>query len=111
MMRRYEDLRTLGKNCGRFLSKSFICAANAKAHEQQAEMQDDENRVVWFEGNLRPIPRSERSMQIKIAQKMNAHKKRNLDELYQFPARGSLVGSAIPSTSVITEPYTRSLCS
>ena len=57
-------------------------------------------------GISRPIPRTEKSAQVKIARKFNAikHQMRNLDGLYEVLAPGSTVGKISPTTSIIKEP-------
>ena len=71
--------------------KKIICALNVKTHERQVQTQDNENRLVWSEGNYRQIPRTERSVHVKIAQKINANFRhgRNLAVLNKLTAHGS----------------------
>ena len=66
-------------------------------------MKDEEARLIWFDGTLRPIPRSERNIQVKIAKKIHAanRQKKNLYGGYKVLARASLVGKVSPTTSVI----------
>ena len=52
--------------------EKVVCAANARAHEEQENMKDGESRIMWSEGISRPIPRSEQSVQVKIARKIHA---------------------------------------
>ena len=61
---------------------------------------------MWSYGILRPILRTERSVQVKLAGKIHAKKrqKRNLDGLYEILAPGSIVGKVSPIASVIKEP-------
>ena len=61
---------------------------------------------MLYEGISRPIPRSERSMQVKIARKLHAaqRQKKNLDGLDEVLAPRSTVGKASPITIVIKEP-------
>ena len=47
----------------------IICAGNARGHEKQRKMKDEENRLMCSVGFSRPVPRSERSIQMKIAAK------------------------------------------
>ena len=49
-----------------------ICATSARAHEEQEKMKNGEWRLMWSEGISRLIPRSERSVQVKIARKIHA---------------------------------------
>ena len=51
------------------LKQKVICAANARAHEEQQKTKDKENKIIWSEGTSRPISRSESSVQVKIARK------------------------------------------
>ena len=69
-------------------------------------MKDGESRFIWSEGLARPIPCSERSVQVKIARKIHEsqRQKKNLDVLYKDLAPGSTVGKISPTTSVIKEP-------
>ena len=55
--------------------EKFICAANTRAHEEQEKKKDGESRLMWSEGIARLIPRSERSVQVKIARKPHAAKR------------------------------------
>ena len=69
-------------------------------------MTDGEQRLTKSEGNSRPIPCSERSVQVKLARKLqeNQRQKKNLDGLYEVLAPGSTVCKVSPTTSVIKEP-------
>ena len=44
-----------------------ICAANARARKEEQKMKDGEQRLIKSEGVSRPIPCSERSIQVKLA--------------------------------------------
>ena len=61
---------------------------------------------MWSNGIARPIPRSKKSMQVKITRKINAEqrKKKNWDGLYKVFAPGSTIGKISPTTSVNKEP-------
>ena len=69
-------------------------------------MKDGESRLIWSEGVNRPIPCSERSIQVKLARKIhkNQRQKKNLDGLYEVLAPGSTVCKVSPTKSVIKEP-------
>ena len=69
-------------------------------------MQDDKTRLIWSAGIPQPIPRTERSVQAKIARKVHAARgqKNKLDGLYEVLAPRSTVGKVIPTTSEIEEP-------
>ena len=69
-------------------------------------MKDGEQRLIWSEGVSRPIPCSERSVQVKLARKFydSQRQKKNLDGLYEVLAPGSTVCKVSPTTSVIKEP-------
>ena len=69
------------------------------------KMKDEEARLMWSDGISRPIPRSERSIQVKTARKKHtAHRqKKYLDEQYEVLAPRSSVGKISP-TSVIRKP-------
>ena len=69
-------------------------------------MNDGEQRLIRLEGIFRPIPCSERSVQVKLARKLheNQRQKKNLDGLYEVRAPGSTVCKVSTTTSVIKEP-------
>ena len=83
--------------------QKVIFAANNRAHEEQEQMKDGESHLMLSEGISRPIPRSERSVQVKIARKIHAtqRQKKNFHGLYEVLAPGSAVRKISPSTSVI----------
>ena len=56
--------------------EKVICTANTRAHEEQEKVKNDESRLMWSEGISRPTPRSERSVQVKIARKIHATQRR-----------------------------------
>ena len=92
--------------CSNTGMEKVICAANIRAHKEQEKMKDGESGLKWSKGITRPIPRSERSAQEKIARKIQAsqRQKKNSDGLYEVLARGSTVGKVSPTTSIIKEP-------
>ena len=69
-------------------------------------MTDGEQRLIKSERISRPIPFSERSVQVKLARKLheNQRQKKNLDGLYEVLAPGRTVCKVSPTTSVIKEP-------
>ena len=69
-------------------------------------MKDGEQRLIKSEGVSRPIPCTERSIQVKLAIKLHESQtqKKNLDGLYEVLAPGSTVCKVNPMTSVIKEP-------
>ena len=69
-------------------------------------MKDGESGLIWSEGLARPIPCSERSVQVKIGRKIHESQsqKKNLDGLYEVLAPCSTVGKISPTTNVIKEP-------
>ena len=69
-------------------------------------MKDEEQQLIMSEGVSRPIPCSERSIQVKLARKIHEsqRQKKNLDGLSEALAPGSTVGKVSPTTSVIEEP-------
>ena len=83
-----------------------ICAASARAQKVEDKMKDEEQRLIWSEGVSRPIPCSERSIQVKLARKIHdsRRQKKSLDRLYEVLAPGSTVCKVSPTTSVIKEP-------
>ena len=86
--------------------EGVTCVANARAHDEQHWMKDEEARLMWSESISRPIPCSECGIQIKITKKINnAHRQKiNLDGFYEVLAPGSTVGKVSPTTSIIKEP-------
>ena len=69
-------------------------------------MKDGEQPLIKSEGVSRPIPCSERSIQVKLARKIyeSQRQKKNIDGLYEVLAPGSTVCKVSPTTSVIKEP-------
>ena len=68
-------------------------------------MNDDEQRLIRSEGISRPIPCSERSVQVKLARRLHENQKqKNLAGLYEVLVPGSTVCKVSPTTSVIKEP-------
>ena len=84
-----------------------MCAASALARAEQEKRKDGEERFLNSEGVSRPIPCSERSVQVKLARKLHEsqRQKKNLDGLYEVLAPGSTVCKVSPTTSVIKEPH------
>ena len=84
-----------------------MCAASALDRAEQEKRKDGEERFLNSEGVSRPIPCSERSVQVKLAGKLheNQRQKNNLDGLYEVLAPGSTVCKVSPTTSVIKEPH------
>ena len=72
-----------------------MCAASALARAEQEKRKDGEERFLNSEGVSRPIPCSERSVQVKLARKLHEsqRQKKNLDGLYEVVAPGSTVQS------------------
>ena len=68
-------------------------------------MNDGEQHLIRSEGIFRSIPCSERSVQVKLARKLqeNQRQKKNLNGLYEVLAPGSTVCKVSPTTSVIKE--------
>ena len=68
-------------------------------------MKEEEARLMWSDGISRPIPRSDRSIHVKIARTIHKayRQKKNLDGLYEILAPGSKVGKVFQPTSVIEE--------
>ena len=84
-----------------------ICAASTLARTEQEKRNDGEERFISSDAVCRPIPCSERSVQVKLARKLhdNQRQKKNLDDLYEVLAPGSTVCKVSPTTSVIKEPH------
>ena len=57
--------------CSDVESEQVTCAA-VTSHKEQQKKKEEENRLIWSEGISLPIPRSERSVQVKIAQLIHA---------------------------------------
>ena len=87
--------------------KRVASAASALARAEQEKRRDGEERFLNSEGVSRPIPCSERSVQVKLAHKLHKsqRQKKNLDGLYEVLAPGSTVCKVSPTTSVIKEPH------
>ena len=51
--------------------EKVICDASARAQKEEDKMKDGEQRLIWSEGVSRPIPCSERSIQVKLARKIH----------------------------------------
>ena len=51
-----------------------------------------------------PIPRSERSLEVKLARKVSKRSKRDLRGLWETLASGSTVARTLPTATVIKEP-------
>ena len=85
--------------------EKVICVADARARKEEQKMKDGEQRLIKSEGVFRPIPCSERSIQVKLARKIHEsqRQKKNLDGLNEVLAPGSTVGKVSPTTSVIKE--------
>ena len=62
-----------------------------------------DGKGIWYEGVNRPIPCSERSIQVRLARKIhqNQRQKKNLNGLYEVLALGSTVCKISPTTSVV----------
>ena len=67
-----EQWTDTGK-CSKFEVENLISAKNAKTYERQAQMQDNDNRLVCPEGSSRTSPKTEKSIQVKIVGKINAY--------------------------------------
>ena len=52
-----------------------ICAANSRARAEQDKRNDGEQRLIKSEGMFRPIPCSERSIQVKLARKLHENQR------------------------------------
>ena len=88
-----------------------ICAASTLARTEQEKRNDGEERFISSDAVCRPIPCSERSVQMKLARRLHdkQSQKKNLDGLYEVLAPGSTVCKVIPTTSVIKEPHKQEL--
>ena len=65
------------------------CAANIRPHQQQQKTKDEDNRLMWSEGISRPIPRSEKSVQVNIVQKFMPEIKKRRTGSMMFWLRGA----------------------
>ena len=72
----------------------------------RGKIKDSESRLMWSEGIARPIPRSVRSVHVKIARKIHASRrqKKKLAGLYEVLAPSSTVRKISPTTSITKEP-------
>ena len=55
--------------------ENVICAANARTKKEQDKMKDSEPRLIWSKGENRPIPCSERSIQVKLARNIHENQR------------------------------------
>ena len=92
--------------------EKVICAANARAHEEQEKLKDGKSRLMWSEGISRPIPPIGRSVHVEIASKIHTaqRQKKNLDGLHDVVAPGSSVRKISLTTKVIKEPNRQEDC-
>ena len=79
--------------CSDIEIEKVICAANARARKIEQKMKDGEQRLIKSDGVSRPIPCSERSIQVKLARNLHEsqRQKKNHDGLYEVLAPGSMV--------------------
>ena len=86
--------------------EKVILEANSQFQKEQQKTEDGESRLMWSQGLARPIPRSERSVQVKIARKIHASQRQKsyLDGLCEVVSPGSTVGKISPTTSIIKKP-------
>ena len=92
--------------CSDFEIEKNVCAADAPAQEKQQKIREGQSRLIWSKGISRPNPGSERGVQVKIAQKIQAAEmqKTNLERLYEVLTPRSTVGKISPTTSVMKVP-------
>ena len=62
--------------CSHVEIEKVICAAKARAHDEQQNRKDEESRLVWSEGISRPIPRSEGAYRSRLDKIHAAHRQK-----------------------------------
>ena len=69
-------------------------------------MKDEEQRLIWSDGLSRPIPCSERSIQVKIARKIHdsQRQKKYLDGLYKVLAPVALYAKLALPQALLRNP-------
>ena len=92
--------------CSDIEIEKINCTANAREHEQQQKVKDDENRLMWLLGVFRPNPGTKRSIHVKVARKIHAshRQKQKVDGLYEVVAPDSTLSKLSTTASILKEP-------
>ena len=83
-----------------------MCQASLDAGQRYRESDNKESRFITHPQITDPIPRTEQSLKVKLAQKLPHKKraKRQLAGLYEVLKPGSFVTKSSPTTTIINEP-------
>ena len=83
-----------------------MCQASLDAGSRYRDSDDKESRFITHPKLTDPIPRTEKSLSVKLAGKLPNKKraKRQLAGLYEVLKPGSLVTKSSPPTTIINEP-------
>ena len=83
-----------------------MCQASLDAGQRYRELENKESRFITHPKITDPIPRTEQSLKVKLAQKLPNKKraKRQLAGLYEVLKPGSFVTKLTPTTTIINEP-------
>ena len=83
-----------------------MCQASLDAGQRYRESDNKESRFITHPQITDPIPRTEQSLNVKLARKLPQQKraKRQLAGLYEVLKPGSFVTKSSPTTTIINEP-------
>ena len=83
-----------------------MCQASLDAGQRYRESDNKESRFITHPQITDPIPRTEQSLNVKVARKLPQKKraKRQLAGLYEVLKPGSFVTKSSPTTTIINEP-------
>ena len=83
-----------------------MCQASLDAGSRYRDSDDKESRLITHPKLTDPIPRTEKSLSVKLARKLPNKKraKRQLAGLYEVLKPGSFVTKSSPTTTIINEP-------
>ena len=83
-----------------------MCQASLDAGSRYRDSDDKESRLITHPKLTDPIPRTEKSLSVKLARKLpNKNRaKRQLAGLYEVLKPGSFVTKSSPTTTIINEP-------
>ena len=83
-----------------------MCQASLDAGQRYRESYNKESRFITHPQITDPIPRTEQSLNVKLARKLPQKKraKRQLAGLYEVLKPGSFVTESSPTTTIINEP-------
>ena len=83
-----------------------MCQASLDAGSRYRDSEDKESRFITHPNLTDPIPRTEKSLSVRLARKLQNKKraKRQLAGLYEVLKTGSFVSKSSPTTTIINEP-------